>query len=184
MPLMKKNNQRGFTLIELLVVIVVLMSTGMVIGAILFSSLRGASKASILTTARQNGDYAISQMTKTIRNAQKFGGVKVNDLWETDCSINGGLIISSHIKITNPDNNETVYSCAYPNIKSNGVSLLDTSLVESPSCYFTCSQNSPSDSPTIGINFTLVEKQDVIALVENTVRLQFSTSVQIRNSNK
>lgn len=175
MPLMKKNNQSGFTFIELLVVVVVLISTGMVIGAILFSSLRGASKASILITARQNGDYAISQMTKTIRNAKSFGGVENI----TDCSSQDVSTHFNSVKITNPDNSETVYSC------DSLDSFFDTNLVKTTenSCYFTCSQNSPSDSPTIGINFTLAQKTDN-ATVENTVSIPFSTSVQIRNSSK
>lgn len=205
---MKKNNKhsisKGFTLIELLVVLVVLMSTGMVIGAILFSTLRGASKASILTTARQNGEYAISQMVKTIRNAKSFGGVGECDPrdttncdkdWVTDCSQTGSTKYQ-HVKITGPDDGDVVYSCVSSTISSgsavlgSGFSLIDDSLVQTNTtdkakdtfCHFTCLQSSPSDSPTIGINFSLMQKEGGSTLVEKTVLLPFSTSVRMRNS--
>lgn len=180
--------ESGFTLIEILVVIVVLMSTGIVIGAILFSSLRGASKANILTTAQQNGDYAMSQMVKTIRNAKSFGGVSIdepetNDTgWLTDCS-ESELTHYRYVKITSPSNEEIVYSCKNESIFFNAGSLIDESLVKTKegSCYFTCTQNNPTESPTIGINFTLVQTGNTTS-VEKAVSLPFSTSVRMRNS--
>lgn len=182
------TSKLGFTLIEILVVIVVLMSTGLVIGAILFSSLRGASKASILTTAQQNGDYVISQIVKTIRNAKSFGGVSIDDPstgstgWVTDCS-ESELTHYRYVKITSPNNEKIVYSCKLSTISSDERSLIDESLVKTMdgSCYFTCTQSSTSDSPTIGINFTLVQAGGSTS-VEKAVSLPFSTSVRMRNS--
>lgn len=184
----KSFYQRGFTLIEILVVVVVLMSTGIVIGAILFSSLRGASKANILTTAQQNGDYAMSQMVKTIRNAKSFGGVSIDDPetndtgWLTDCSVDVSAQYR-YIKITSPDSQEIEYSCRNESIFFNAGFLIDENLIKTKegSCYFTCAQSNPTDSPTIGINFTLVQTGNTTS-VEKAVSLPFSTSVRMRNS--
>ncbi len=180
---MKNKKQDGFTLIELLVVMVVLLSTGMVIGTILFSSLRGATKASIINTARQNGDFVISQMVKTIRNAKAFGGVSNDNVqWITDCSQNA-IMQYKYVNITGPDDNKIVYSCAHSVISSNSVSLIDDTSVhiDDTSCYFTCLQSSPSDNPTIGINFSIVQSKQG-ALSESSVSLPFSTTVRMRNS--
>ncbi len=130
-------------------------------------------------------------MVKTIRNAQKFGGVAEYDPvdtvncgkpWIKDCSDSESAHYR-YIKITSPDKEEIVYSCNSKNIFSNTAPLIDEVLVEvkDSSCYFTCFQSSSSDSPTIGINFTIIQKKDDIS-VENTVSLPFSTSVRIRNS--
>lgn len=200
----KYVGEGAFTLIELLVVMVVLLSTGMVIGAILFSSLRGATKASVLTVARQNGEYAISQIVKTIRNAKSFGGVSGNcnpdDLdphnpcagqWITDCSASATEMQYKYINITDPNDNKVVFSCEHSLIKSNGVSLIDDTQVhvdnvdDNPHtktpCYFTCLQSSSSDSPTIGINFSIIQSK-VGALSESSASVPFSTSVKMRNS--
>lgn len=190
----------GFTLVELLVVLVVLMSTGVVIGSILFSSLRGANKANILTTARQNGDYAISQMVKTIRNAKSFGGVSTCNAdvdicevpWVKDCTQSEGELKKyTYVNITSPSNEKIVYSCASLTISANEISLIDDKLVMTNTdpatadyCHFTCLQNNALDSPTIGIHFSLMQKgkAGVRSLSENTVLLPFSTSVRMRNS--
>lgn len=191
----------GFTLIELLVVMVVLLSTGMVIGSILFSSLRGATKASIFTIARQNGEYAISQMSKTIRNAKSFGGVSgdcnPDDMdpqnpcagqWITDCSQSTTEVQYKYVNIIGPDNNKIVFSCAHNVVSINGASLIDDTSIHiddrlntKTPCYFSCLQSSSSDSPTIGINFSIIQSKEG-ALSESSVSLPFSTSVKMRNS--
>src|SRR3989344_4544421 len=70
---------KGFTLIEILVVMAVLIFIGLIIGSIVMSVLRGTNKTNTLTQVRQNGSYAISQISKTLRNAKSFEGVKINE---------------------------------------------------------------------------------------------------------
>ncbi|MBI1982537.1 MAG: prepilin-type N-terminal cleavage/methylation domain-containing protein, partial [Candidatus Levybacteria bacterium] len=66
------NSTNGFTLIEMLAVIFVLSTIGVLVAAIITSSLRGTSKTNTITSVRQNGFYAIAQMTKMIQNARRL----------------------------------------------------------------------------------------------------------------
>lgn len=61
--------KKGFTLVELLVVLAILVTIGSIISAILYSAFRGSGKATTTEIVRQNGDYAMTQMTKLIKNS-------------------------------------------------------------------------------------------------------------------
>ncbi len=185
---MKKN--KGFTLLELLVVMVVLISTGIVIGGILFSSLRGVTKTNTLTAVRENGDFAISQIVKMIRNAKEFKGVSTDgETFFNDCSV-GGVPKYYHIKITSPDGGETTFSCEFATISSksasfSNISLIDTRavVVKQDSCFFTCSQESLTETPTIGIRFSLQQEESInVFQGERTAAIDFQTSVTMRNA--
>ena len=185
--------QKGFTLIELLVGMVILLSVGTIIVSILFSSLRGANKTNTITLVRQNGDYTITQMTKTIRNAKSFNGVSNDGVnYSLVCSPSPGSY--TFIKITSLDGTQTAFSFSSctssscpssslpPTIFSNANKLLDTSvcLVCTAPHEFTCSQQSASDGPTIGITFSLSANTQS-TLFEQAAILPFSTTVSMRN---
>ncbi len=160
---------KGFTLIELMVVMAVTIFVGGIIGSILFSSLRGTNKSNALTTVRQNGNFALIQMTKMIRDAKK---------------LNSPCTISDTINFSSFSGGDTVFICDLsnpqgPTISSNGASLLDQNAVSVSSCAFTCTQNSESDYPTIGISFTLGTLTSQAQ--EKTVSIPFQTSVTMRN---
>lgn len=196
----KFGKELGFTLIELLVVIAVLVFVGFFIGSILFSALRGTNRTNTLTVVRQNGSFAISQTTKMLRNAMNFEGVSTDGVgYVTDCTQTvppsptptPDPIKYSYLKITSFDSGVTIFSCSDPpfTLSSNSASLLDTSTVSIPdvadSCYFTCSQGSISDLPTIGINFLLREVIPTGALLPektaSATAILFQTSVTLRN---
>ena len=81
-----KNFENGFTLIELLVSLLVLISVGVVTVGILTSSLRGATKANVVNNIRQNGSYAIIQMSRVIGYASTFNGVSTDGVnFTTNC---------------------------------------------------------------------------------------------------
>ena len=171
--------QKGFTLIELLVVMVIILAVGTIIGVILFSALRGTNKTNTITVVRQNGNYAISQMVKTIRNAKSFDS--------TNCA--QGTQYQS-VRVTSPTEGQIVFSCDASTISStsNGTtsSLLDTITsvsLDANSCYFTCTQNSSTDTQTIGIHFSLSQYQasGSIVLPEKKAQIPFETSVSLRN---
>ena len=65
-----KQNKKGFTLIELLASIAVIVVIGSVIAGIIKSSLRGSNKTNTIEAIRQNGNYALSQISKNIEYAQ------------------------------------------------------------------------------------------------------------------
>lgn len=196
---MKKNQnfQRGYTLIELLAVISIVVVVGVIVAGILISSLRGGSKSNVLDNVRQNGDDAITQMSKMIIYAQSFNGISTDKITFTNNCIqtippspspSPSPVQYKYIKITAFDGGTTVFGCNSPidippnTIASNASSLIDTSSVSVSSCYFTCSQTNFGQAPTIGINFTLSQNTSS-SFAEKQATIPFQTSVTIRNNN-
>lgn len=187
--------QKGYTLIELLAVMVVFVVIGGIVLAIIFSTLRATNKANTLAYLRQNGNYAISQMVKMIRDAEKFEGVKINsgDSYRLSCQTQD----YHFLKITSFDGGTTEFTCLPINLPSlpNGqisstsallalpALLIDTSMISVTTCSFTCSHTSASDSPIIGISFSLSQGSDS-PFVEKKASIDFETSVTMRNLNK
>src|SRR5258708_36223321 len=62
----------AFTLIELLAVIAIFVLIRSIIVSILFIGLRGARKSDLLDQIRQNGNVAMSQITRNIRFARSY----------------------------------------------------------------------------------------------------------------
>ena len=197
---MKRIMNKGFTLIELLASLFVIVTVGFIVVAILVSSLRGVNKTNTISTARQNGTYLISQMSKMLRFAKS-----VDELTDasgsvsppTECITNiplptpqQSLASYSSITFTSIDGGQTTLSCdsSTSTISSNSASLLDTSVVQIPAgtCYFTCNQSTSSDALIVGIHFNL----DTIAptgttllpeFTSGTSAIEFGTSVILRN---
>lgn len=170
---------KGFTLIELLASMIVLIAVGTVLAVTLFSSLRGATKASTIASVKQNGFFAITQMTKMLRNAQRL------DI-PSSCllpPVPTPAPTYQSITLTSLDGLQTTFSCGNSTIASNGASLLDTSTVSVVSCAFTCNQSTSEELPTVGIIFSLTQAQ-VTLLPEHTASIPFETSVILRNANR
>ena len=68
---MKKtlSTNQGMTLVEVIITIAVFGMVGAVVTVILINTLRGSTKASVLAVVRSNGQFALEQMTRTIRLA-------------------------------------------------------------------------------------------------------------------
>lgn len=181
---MKKifNSKKGFTLIELLAVMIVLIAVSSIIGAILFSSLRGTNKTNTLTAVRQNGNNAISQMVKMLRGAKRLDS-------PASCSVPLSptpIPTYSFVTFTSFDDGQTTFSCDSGTISSNAASLLDLTGVSLVSCSFTCTQEGILDFPTVGINFSLREyaPSGITLFSEKTASataIPFQTSVSLRN---
>lgn len=188
--------ERGFTLIELLAVMIVIVAIGSIVAGIIFSSLRGSDKTTALINVRENGDFVISQIAKTVRNARSFDGVSTDDInYTTDCVVASVTptptpIPYKFVKITSFDGGVVKFSCSLGTngtISSNSASLLDTSVVFLDSCSFTCSKTTIVDFPAIGINFALstFKPTGVINLFpEKKASINFQTTVNVRNLNR
>lgn len=183
------SSQSGFTLVELLAVMVVIGVVGGAMGTILISSLVGTNKTNSIDNVRQNGNFALFQMSKTIEFSRNFYGVSTDGIqYTTDCtqpavSPTPTPTKYSYIKIV-PDSGQTVvFSCSGTTISSNSASILDTSNVSATSCFFTCSQDSLVLPPTIGIDFSLSQSKPG-NFTENKTSVSFSTSVTLRNLNR
>lgn len=175
----KQLSRKGFTLVELLVVIGVFSITGTIVVLILFATIRASKKTSIQIILKQNGNAAISQITKNVRYAKSME-------YPSDCNPPFGFG-SSFITVRSISNNALItFSCdggASPTIASNGASLVDTSTVEVSSCSFYCSQASENDPPVINFGFSLSAKNSSGA-IESAGIIPFRTSVIMRNLGK
>lgn len=174
---MKKNRKKlknGFTLVELLVVITILVTVGGIVVTLLYISLRGNNKSETVTSVKQNGTFALSQMVKSIRYAKSL---------TSPASCTPTATTTSVSFITYPDNGQITYSCPTGGnlaISSNSASLIDTNAVEVTACSFVCTQTSPSDSPRLTIQFTL-QSRGANALTETQSTIPFQSSVIMRN---
>lgn len=184
-----KKFQNGFTLLELLVSVIVLVVTGTVTVAILTSSFRGGSKVNVVNNIRQNGSYAILQMSRAIAYAKTFNGVSTDGVnFISNCVQPAPPAPTptptpaqyQAVKITSFDGGETIFSCSSSAIASNSASLLAANSVAVVSCSFTCTQDETADLPLVGINFTLSQEGAGI-FAENKTEVPFGTSVTIRN---
>jgi prepilin-type N-terminal cleavage/methylation domain-containing protein len=176
----------GFTLIELLVALVVIASFGTIVVNIITSTFRGTSKTDVVNKVRENGNYAISQMSRTVRYAKSFDGASTDGVTNWTCEIVPPIPVQyKAVKITSFDGTTTVFSCEANTINTNGASLMDAgptgSVLLSPgTCFFTCARKNTLDSPTIGIKFTLTSKI-TSGIAEKQASIPFETSIKVRN---
>lgn len=174
------KKQSGFTMIELLAVMIVFVSVGAIVIAIIVAALRGNNKTNALNSVQTNGDYAISQLTKAIRNATTL-------LSPFPCGTITSPTVTSSVQLAFPDGSTSTYSCTDAtggaNITSNSASLINTSAVKVAACKFTCGQNSPSDYPVIGIDFSLQANNsgNFVEQKASASAVEFQTSIVIRN---
>lgn len=172
---------KGFTLVELLAVIFVFVAVGSIIAAIITSTLRGNNKTNVVNSTTINGNYAITQIAKSIRGATTL-------LVPYPCGNLSSPTSTSSVSLRFPDGSVSVYSCLdtnnKPSITSNSAALIDTNTVSVAKCNFTCAQANSSDSPIIGIDFSL-KSNTTSNFVEQQASLssgiEFQTSVVARN---
>lgn len=171
------TNPAGFTLIEILVSIVIFAVIGTVTLSILFVTLRTGKKSDLLVVLKQNGNAAITQITRNIRYAKSLDS-------PTSCipsAVTQSITVTSLV-----DDAQTTYACVVgpsATITSNGESLLDTNVATVTNCSFTCTQATAIDPPTIRLTFNLVSRNSN-NLVETTGIVPFQASVTMRNYNK
>lgn len=172
-----RQRRAGFTLVELLAVIAITGVVGTMMFGVLFTTLRGADKSESVGKLQENGNFALSQMSRMVRFAQELQ-------YPDTCyqSTSPAPVITSSITILNADNYSTTFACdiAAGTIASNSATLLDPATVSMTACSFSCTQATPYDAPSLTISFTL-NKKDSNAFVENNSPVQFQTTVILRN---
>ncbi len=169
------HSTAGFTLIELLVVAA--LSVIIIIGAssLFFTSLISSSRKEILTTVKQEGDYASSQIEFLLRNALQLEkdtamgvtcttGMKSITFRSRDEGITTLSVVSGKIASSSGTN------VAY--LTTDAVTLADDQL-------FDC-QQSGGVGGYIKIHFTLT-KQNTDFNAPNNASDRFETSVSIRS---
>lgn len=184
------KNKSGFSLIELLVAASIIITATTVVLAIITTSFRSSNKISSNQLIRQNGNYAINQMTKMIQFADSFEGASVDgqDGSFAACAPD----VSYHAIRVKYQREYKVLLCSENNIEiltpatDERFSLIDRSSVNvvAPDgrdpCSFTCTQDNLSTGPVIGINFSLSLPNEGKS-AEKSASGEFSTSVKMRN---
>lgn len=166
------DGDKGFTLVELLVTMGIIIVVGSIVASILLIALRVSTKATVLSDVKQNGAYALSQISQTIRSATSLAMLPCD---------NPSPAVQT-IVVTQIDLTKTTFDCSTDTITANGISLLDTATVQlvPSSCSLVCSQQTASDIPLIQIKFSLMGKKSG-NFVEQTATIPFQTSVFLRN---
>jgi type II secretory pathway pseudopilin PulG len=177
------KNKSGFSLIELLVASSIIITATTVVLAIITTSFRSSNKISSSQLVRQNGNYAINQMTKIIQFADSFEGASLTGEEGTfGACVPDTQYASIGIKYQKEDK---VLICSDNNIQiltpgtGESFSLFDSSVVTG-SCSFTCTQDNLSTGPVVGINFSLSLPNEGKS-AEKSASGEFSTSVKMRN---
>ena len=194
------RQQKGFSLIELLISIVVLVALGWITTGVMFSVLRGSNKTNVIENIRQNGNYALNQISKNIEYAQTFDGVSVNGATYVPNCLNGGPSYKyQYLKVTTFNSGPLQYKCLIPpppgsptfTVSDDGgtteTSIVDTSSTSSiafENCSITCIQTNDMDVPIIGISFTLKPVTPSGLVEDSSPPIEFKTSVAIRNYKK
>ena len=185
-----RRKNEGFTLVELLSSIIVLVAVGSVITGIITSSLRGTNKTTTIENIRQNGNYALAQMSKNIEYAQVFNGFSNDNVnYVISCPFSlaptPAPVTTNYnfVKVTPLNSNAIVYNCTSspPTITANGSSLVDTNAVSLSTCTLSCIQTGSTDVPIIKIGFTLGPKNPNNLVENSTPPILFETSLTIRN---
>jgi type II secretory pathway pseudopilin PulG len=202
------RTNEGFTLVELLASVIVLVAIGSVIAGIISSSLRGANKTNTIENIRQNGNYALAQISKDIEYALPFDGKKTGlirknsedeDVYDTSCILAlsptpipvtqySAIAVESPIKITGVVGSPRKiirYDCNGSVFAANYIPLIDTTETTSISlknCSIACTQYKATDVPIIKISFS-IEPKNLSILSENNAQssITFETSVVLRN---
>ena len=176
----ERKTQRGFTLVEILVVVGILGIIAVVASTIFFTTLRSAGKTKVLTTVKQNGDYALTVMERLIRDSQ-----------EVSSSCTSGM---TSITVKRFDGSEITFSCDLtPDrslIASSSGQRLTSSDVKVDKCSFDCScpaayadctsQGTKFYPKTVTIKFTLSQVATTVR-PEEEATIDFQTTVSTRN---
>lgn len=173
----------GYTIIELVIVIMVMLVVGGIIVGILYSAIRGTTKARVNNNISQNGSYAITVMTNFLANAKAL--IQVTDPFGNvfDSCVSDGInpIDGVSVTIQNYDGGITTFACENGYISSNSASLIHTEDVEmiTETCRMLCIQDSFYSVPRIDISFELQNKNAQDPATSG--RSLFETSVNLRN---
>lgn len=183
--------RRGFTLIELIVVVAILSLMSLVIAQVFFTTMKTNTKTELMKDVKQNGEYAIDNMTRMIQSAASVVGTCI-DIEETPTPIDeitvvdrfGTSVLLTCMDVGSPSvaRIASVSGGVTEYLTSESVSLVsdggDTTCITSP-LQFACTSVGGTPS-SIGVSFRLRQKNTAQS-AEESADSQFKSTVTIRN---
>lgn len=168
----------GFSLIELLIVVTLTVMIIVSATSVLLTALLSGGRVNTIKTIKQNGDYAMGQMTLMLRNAFKL---LPNDSGQTCTTGMTQLRFQSYDQgITTLERD--VLSETDARIASNAaVYLTSDSVYVSTPVTFDCVQSPDGAIKNIGITFTLTKGSSGSSRVTEYGSQTFSQRVTIRS---
>lgn len=171
----RENNNLigGFSLIEMLVVVLIFSILAILSTQSLATSLRGTRKSESIGNVRENIEYTMSIIERSLRTAK-----------DLDCTASS----ATRLVYKTPDNIEARFECSGTNIASasgtNTVNLIIDTDVEIVNCasggdtFFTCNQGAGGIPDSVVIQLTA---QDIENRGVESARYTSETKILLRN---
>lgn len=159
---MKKiKKQQGFSLFEILIVMVLFVVIIVVVNQAFFAVFKGQSKSEATTKVKQNANFVLSTMQKSLHSAQSVSA----------CT-------ASTINYYDADGKSQTFSCESGLVKQSG-SALSTSDIVVSSCNFTCTQEGGKKTVTLNMTFDQAGSENL--KVEEKATYKVGTLIRLRN---
>ncbi len=161
------SGEQGFTLIEVLVSIGLFVTIATISSTLFITILKNTSKTNVDQSVKQEGDYALSIITRMARNARQV----------IDCGEGTG----DQIEIQTSDEQLTVFSCHEDGYLASNGARLTSNRVQLDACSFLCQPGGNEFEPDqIVINFSLSDTSGSTR-PEEQASLDFTANVTVRN---
>lgn len=164
MKAMSRRNRGGFTLIELMIAMAIFALFSVTLVGILLATIRGSNKAQLIQVLHQEGDYALTNMARVIRQGKS------------------AVCDSDQITVENDDGSSVIFSQianeSVNKIASNSSQFLTGTSGTVSNLAFTCYVNE-SGQITVTLGFTLAAASG--SQVQEKFTQDFATSVSLRN---
>ena len=157
----KLKKQQGFSLFEILIVMVLFVVIIVVVNQAFFAVFKGQSKSEATTKVKQNANFVLSTMQKSLHSAQSV----------STCT-------ASVINYYDADGKAQTFSCESGLVKQSG-SALSTSDIVVSSCNFTCTQEGGKKTVTLNMTFDQVGSENL--KVEEKATYKVGTLIRLRN---
>jgi type II secretory pathway pseudopilin PulG len=178
---MKKNlahSPSGFSLIELLIVVTLTVMIIVSASSVLLTALLSNGKVNTTKTVKQNGDYAMSQMTVLLRNAVK---VLPNSSGQTCTTGMDELVFQSFDEGITTLGREVIDGTDARIASNSGIYLTSDSVYLDDSLQFDCRKSADGLITNITISFTLTKGTPGISRVTEFGSEDFRSNVTIRS---